>query len=279
MGRTSPNSKYHRLQEILGSLPNLLVAYSGGVDSTFLLAVATKVLGDRARGIIGVSPSLPRRELEEALTIAAHWGLSVDTLPTREMDDPNYVQNPANRCYFCKKELFSEIYQYAQTHGFSVIADGTNADDVSDHRPGMQAARELQVRSPLKEAGLTKSEIRQLSREMGLPTWNKPEMACLASRFPTGTPITAEGLHQVEKAEAFLRSLGFGQLRVRHHGEIARIELPREELPRILEPDIRGTVEAHLKSLGYRFVTVDLAGYRRGSVNIASKPKSPTGSL
>ena len=265
--------KYHYLQSILLSYPNILIAYSGGVDSTFLLKVAVDVLGQNARGIIGVSPSLPRQELEEALHIAREFSLPVDTIETHEMEDPRYTGNPRNRCYFCKKELFGEIYEYARRHGFRIIADGTNADDGFDFRPGMQAAREFSVCSPLAEAQLTKTEIRRLSRQLGLPTWNKPEMACLSSRLPTGTTITVERLKQVERAEAFLRKLGFSQLRVRYHGSLARIEVEKEEIPRLLQPETREQVDNHLKSLGFTHVAVDLAGYHRGSLNATATEK------
>ncbi|NIV10923.1 MAG: ATP-dependent sacrificial sulfur transferase LarE [Aliifodinibius sp.] len=261
--------KLNTLQNYIARWPNLLIAYSGGVDSTFLLKVATDTLSEKARGIIGVSPSLAKRELNEALQVAQEFGLYVDTINTQEMADPNYRSNPDNRCYFCKKELFSEIYDYARQHGFNYIADGTNGDDVGDHRPGLQAAEELQIRSPLKDARLSKSEIRQLSQELGLPTWNKPEMACLSSRFPTGVAITDAGLQQVEKAEDFLKQLGFQQLRVRHHDKIARIEVRQKELPEIVKEKMRTKIDAYLKSLGYTFVTIDLAGYRRGSLSNA----------
>ncbi len=256
--------KEAKLGEILASFPDIIVAYSGGVDSTFLLKKAADLLADRALGAIGVSPSLPQSELKEALAIATRFSLPVTTLETAEMDDENYRKNPLNRCYFCKKELFGKVFDYARKHDFHIIADGTNADDAFDFRPGMKAARELEVRSPLKEAGLTKADIRELSREMGLPTWNKPEMACLASRIPSGTMINRELLHQVETAEAALRGLGFRQLRVRHHGELARIELAPKELPQMLKPEVRLLAEERLKAAGYQFVTVDLAGYRRG---------------
>ena len=258
--------KYKRLHQLLASFPDVLVAYSGGVDSTFLLKVAVDVLGQRALGVIGHSPSLPSTELEAALAVARQFCLPVVVIQTQELNDWRYRSNPKNRCYFCKKELFGEMMTYARQHGFRCIADGTNADDVSDFRPGRRAAAEFQIRSPLLEVGLHKSEIRELSRRLGLPTWNKPEMACLASRFPTGTEITAEKLRQVEAAEAILKDLGFRQLRVRHHGELARIELGADEIHRLLDPRLRLQVDRQLKELGYRYITLDLQGYRRGSV-------------
>ncbi|NOX36654.1 MAG: ATP-dependent sacrificial sulfur transferase LarE [Calditrichaeota bacterium] len=258
--------KYERLQQLLATFPDVLVAYSGGVDSTFLLKVAVDVLGERALGFIGRSPSLPTAEFEAALAVARQFQLPVVVIETHELDDRRYKANPDNRCYFCKKELFGEMMTYARQHGFRCIADGTNADDVGDYRPGRQAAAEFQIRSPLLEVGLHKTEIRELSRRLGLPTWNKPEMACLASRFPTGTEITLEKLRQVEAAEAVLRELGFRQLRVRHHGDLARIELDADEIHRLFDPRLRQQVHQQLRQLGYRYITLDLQGYRRGSV-------------
>jgi len=255
--------KFVRLKRILASFPDVVIAYSGGVDSTFLLKVATDVLGEKAVGVIGVSPSLAQAELNEALRIAREFGWSVVTIPTHEMDDPNYVQNPQNRCYFCKKELFGELFDFARSRGFHVIADGTNVDDLGDTRPGLKAAAEFDVRSPLKEAELHKQEIRELSRLMGLPTWNKPEMACLSSRFPTGVPITVEKLRQVEAAETVLRALGFRQFRVRHHETLARIEVAPEEWTRWLDEALRETVHRELRALGYQHVTLDVRPYQR----------------
>jgi len=262
-GKTS--DKFERLRSWLQSLPDLLVAYSGGVDSTFLLKVATDVLGDRAVGVIGVSPSLPRRELQEALNVARQFHFRVVTIKTRELEDENYRKNPVDRCYFCKKELFTEMIEYAHSNGYSVLADGTNADDVGDFRPGMQAAAELKIVSPLKEFGLTKREIRELSHQLELPTWNKPEMACLSSRIPTGMPINRHVLFRVEEAENFLWELGFRVLRVRHHEDLARIELGMEEFSKLNSPHIREQIDEFFKQLGYRFVTVDLKGYQKGS--------------
>lgn len=264
-------AKFARLRDILSVYPNVLVAYSGGVDSTFLLKTAVEVLEDNARGVVGISPSLPQAELAEALQIARDFHLPVETIETHEMEDSRYTGNPSNRCYFCKKELFGEMLEYARRYGYQVIADGTNMDDTGDFRPGMQAAREFSVQSPLKKAQLHKAEIRWLSRRMGLPTWNKPEMACLSSRFPTGTSITAERLQQVERAEAFLKQLGFSQVRVRYHGSLARIELEKTEILRLLQSNIRKQVDNYIKSLGFKKVTVDLEGYRRGSLNSLSQ--------
>ncbi len=259
--------KYKKLQDLIRGYGKLLVAYSGGVDSTFLLKVAADVLGGNALGIIGVSPSLPRRELEEALEIARKFRLPCHQLRTEEMEDENYARNPANRCYYCKRELFGKMVAYARRHGYPFIADGTNFDDTGDYRPGQEAARELQVVSPLKDAGLGKTDIRRISHSLGLPTWDKPAYACLSSRFPTGLPITEQALRQVEQAEDVLFALGFRQLRVRHHRQIARIEVGSEEIARFLNPEVRREVAERLREIGYQFVTLDLAGYRQGSLN------------
>ncbi len=261
--------KLKRLKAILQSFPDVVIAYSGGVDSTFLLKVATDVLGDRAVGVIGVSPSLPEVELQEALAVARQLNMKVETIPTYEMEDENYTRNPADRCYFCKKELFSELFEFARERGFHVVADGTNVDDLGDYRPGLKAAAEFQVRSPLKEAGLHKTEIRELSRLLGLPTWNKPEMACLSSRFPTGIPITVRRLKQVEAAEAVLREAGFRQFRVRHHETLARIEVAPEEWSRWQDDALREHIRKALQQLGYRHVTLDLKPYQRRTASTA----------
>jgi len=259
--------KYKRLQNLITGYGKLLIAYSGGVDSTFLLKVATDMLGENALGIIGVSPSLPRRELREALEIAQKFRLPCHQLKTEEMKDENYAQNPANRCYYCKRDLFGRMLRYARQHGYPYIADGTNFDDTGDYRPGRQAAQELQVVSPLKEVGLGKEDIRRISRFLGLPTWNKPAYACLSSRFPIGMPITEQALRQVEHAEDVLFELGFRVLRVRHHDQLARIEVGSEEVARFLNPQVRREVVDRLRKIGYKFVTLDLMGYQQGSFN------------
>lgn len=264
------NDRFSSLQKILKSYPSLLVAYSGGVDSTFLLKAACDVLPGKVRGIIGISPSLAQRELDEAQEVARAFSLPVSTLNTAEMSDENYVSNPHNRCYFCKQELFSEIFDFANTEGFAVIADGTNSDDIGGHRPGLRAARELSVRSPLQEAGLTKSQIRQLSRQLGLPTWNKAEMACLSSRFPTGQRITPAGLRQVELAEDFLRDRGFAQVRVRHHQRLASVEVEHSEITRLNSEPMRHQTDLFLKSLGFDEIVINPEGYRRGRLSEGS---------
>ncbi len=275
--------KMDRLRSILRSYGSCLVAYSGGVDSVFLARVAFEVLGEKALAVIADSPSLPRRELTDALKIAARFNIPVRVVKTAELDNPSYLSNPNNRCYFCKHELFTELEPIARSEKFAVIAYGENASDVGDHRPGAQAATEFQVRAPLKEAGLTKAEIRACSARLGLPTADKPQMACLSSRIPYGERVTPEKLRMIEEAEYVLRDLGFYDVRVRHHEvglarpemnggkegvtHLARIELGPEEIPRLLEAEAFSEVAARLKALGYLHVTLDLAGYRRGSLN------------
>jgi uncharacterized protein len=251
-----------------------VVAYSGGVDSVFLAYVAHDVLGDKALAVIADSPSLPRHELEEALALGERFQFPVRVVHTHEFENPEYLANPNNRCYFCKHELFTELAPLARTEGFAVIAYGENASDIADYRPGAEAATEFQVRAPLKEAGLTKAEIRELSAQAGLPTADKPQMACLSSRIPYGEAVTTEKLGMIERAERVLRDLGFYDVRVRHHEmgtgsqlQLARIEVGPDELRKFLENGMSTTVAEALKKLGYYHVTVDLQGYRRGSAN------------
>jgi uncharacterized protein len=230
-------------------------------------AVAAEVLGPRALAVTGVSPSIPQSEVEEAKDLARLIGVTHMLLDTSEMDRPGYVENSPQRCYYCKTELYSLLEDMAQRDGFDFVLDGCNMDDLGDRRPGRVAAAEHRVRSPLIEAGLTKPEIRELSKARGLPTWDKPAMACLSSRIPYGTPVTVEALDQVGAAEAFLRSLGFRQLRVRHHGDVARIEVEADVLSGVLEH--RDRIVRRLNNLGYKYVTLDLAGFRSGSMNEA----------
>jgi uncharacterized protein len=291
------NNKLEKLRALLKSYGSCLVAYSGGVDSVFLARVAHDVLGDRALAAIADSPSLPRRELQEALELAAQFAFPVRVLQTQEFANENYTANPSNRCYFCKHELFEELTPLAKAEKFAVIAYGENASDIGDFRPGAQAAAEFQVRAPLKEAGLTKAEIRELSAQLGLPTADKPQMACLSSRVPYGETVTPEKLRMIEQAEYVLRDLGFHDVRVRHHEmkvtsdkwqvtginrapeanpatrhpslvtHFARIELAPAEIPALLANGKLATVAEELKKIGYAHVTLDLQGYRRGSTN------------
>ena len=288
--------KLEKLRALLRSYESCLVAYSGGVDSVFLARVAHDALGEKALAVIADSPSLPRRELAEAVELGQRFNFPVRVVKTAEFENPNYLANPNNRCYFCKRELFEELAPLAKAEGFAVIAYGENASDIGDFRPGAQAAKEFQVRAPLKEIGLTKAEIRELSAHLGLPTADKPQMACLSSRIPYGERVTEEKLRMIEQAEYVLRDLGFYDVRVRHHELspksrvqspesvaarpgglgtldsglgtfLARIEVGPSELPRLLDNETSAKVAEALKKIGYAHVTVDLQGYRRGSLN------------
>ena len=263
-------AKFNQLQQYLQSLGSVLVAYSGGVDSTFLFKVAHQVLGDKCLGVTASSETYPQSELAEALKVAKTIGGKHLMIRTEELADERFASNPANRCYYCKSELFNKLLTIARAEGFDYVIDGANADDLNDYRPGHRAGQELGVKSPLQEVGLTKEEIRVLSKELGLPTWNKPSFACLSSRFPYGHRITIEKLEQVDQAEAFLRELGFRQLRVRHHQNIARIEVPREDFAQVTG-QLLDTIVAKMKDLGFVYVTLDLQGLRSGSMNEALK--------
>jgi len=256
-----------QLQDILRSCGRTLVAYSGGGDSALLAKLAHDTLGEKALAVIADSPSLPRRELDEALALGRQFGFPVRVIQTAEMADENYRSNPANRCYFCKAELFEQLAEIARTEQWQTIVYGENASDAGDFRPGAQAAQEYRVRAPLKEAGLTKAAVRQLSTELGLPTADKPAMACLSSRIPYGEPVTAEALAMIEAAENFLRDAGFYDVRVRHHKNVARIEVGPTELPKLFDAKLREAVVQALQKIGYAYVTLDLQGYRRGSGN------------
>lgn len=259
--------KLNHLKEILAEMESALIAYSGGVDSTFLLKVAHDVLGDKVVAATALSPTYPFTEMENAKEMAEVLGVRHVTITTDELSNPIFTRNPLDRCYWCKKGLFSELATVAEKFNLKHILDGSNFDDTNDFRPGMKAAKEFGVRSPLREAGLGKEEIRRLSRWLGLKTWNKPALACLASRFPYGTKITEERLRVVDAAEEFLRSLGVTQVRVRHHGSIARIEVPLDEMDKVMQKKFRHKVIHKLRGLGYRYVTIDMEGYRTGSMN------------
>ncbi len=246
---------------------SVLVAFSGGVDSSFLLAAAVRALGDKAVGATARSGLYPEEELRQACDFAQKIGARHIVFESDELDAPNFADNPPDRCYFCKKELFGKLQQIAQREGLAWVVHAAQVDDLSDHRPGFRAADELGVRAPLIEAGLTKDDIRVISKEWGLETWDKPAMACLASRFPYGDRITTDKLHQVAAAEQTLRQMGFRQFRVRHHGQVARIEVPPEELPRLLEEVNRTEIVNSLQAAGFAYVTVDLEGFRSGSMN------------
>jgi uncharacterized protein len=261
--------KEKKLLAILREIGSAVIAFSGGVDSTYLLAVAREALGEKALAVNALSPTYPAREHEEAKRLAASLGAELLEVESNELKIPGFAENPRHRCYFCKLELFRLCRKAADERGYSFVLDGTNADDLDDYRPGRKAAEELGVRSPLLEAGLTKAEIRELSRARRLPTWDKPALACLSSRFPYGTAITEDRIAQVAAAEEALLSLGFRQFRVRYHGEVARIELQPEELDLMLDPQLRRQVHEQVKAAGFTYVALDLLGYRTGSMNEA----------
>ena len=273
---THAAAKEARLVEHLAKTGSLLVAYSGGVDSTYLAYAAHRALGDRALAVTAESPSYPRSHRRMAEEVASQFGFAHRFVATREMDNPDYRRNPSNRCYFCKTELFSLLEDLRREMRFDAVAYGVNTDDTGDFRPGHRAAEEHRVLAPFLEVELSKEEIRDLSRSAGLPTADLPASACLASRIPYGSEVTPEKLRQIDEAEEALRALGFRQVRVRHHGELARVEVAPDELPRALDPERARAVSRALHGLGFRYVALDLDGYRTGSLNEVLEIRTPS---
>ena len=259
--------KYNDLKEYIKSLESVAVAFSSGVDSTFLLKVAHDVLGDKAIAVTVRSCSFPERELKEAIAFAKENGIVHMIVDSEELEIEGFAQNPPNRCYLCKHELFSKMKAIAKQNEVLEVIEGSNVDDLGDYRPGLTAIQELEIKSPLRYADLTKEEIRELSRELGLPTWEKQSFACLSSRFPYGQSITHEKLKMVDESEQLLLDMGFRQVRVRHHDTLARIEISEEQFPKIMDKKIREQIYTRLKEIGFTYVSLDMAGYRTGSMN------------
>jgi uncharacterized protein len=262
-----PKDKERLLVEILKNMGSCIVAFSGGVDSAYLAYVANRELGTAALAVTAESPSYPAYQRTIALGLVEKYGFRHETIHSGEMEDLNYTANPTNRCYFCKHDLYARLQQMAGARGFRYVVDGNNIDDTGDYRPGRQAGTELEIRSPLIEARLSKAEIRELSRQHGLPTWDQPASACLSSRIPYGAPVTVDKLRMIDRGEEALRSLGFRQCRVRHHGDIARIEIAREEIAAALSLDMFSRLSREFKEIGFKYVTLDVDGYRTGALN------------
>lgn len=263
----SIQEKYNDLKEYIRSLGSVAVAFSSGVDSTFLLKVAHDVLGDNAIAVTARSCSFPERELNEAIAFTNANGIVHMIVDSEELDIEGFTENPVNRCYLCKHELFSKMKDIADKNGLKEVVEGSNMDDLGDYRPGLTAIQELEIKSPLRQADLSKDEIRQLSKELGLPTWEKQSFACLSSRFPYGQSITRPKLKMVDEAEQLLLDLGFRQVRVRHHETLARIEISEDQFAKIMEKEVRDHISARLKEIGFTYVSLDIAGYRTGSMN------------
>lgn len=275
------SAKLDRMRATFAPMRNVIVAFSGGVDSTFVLKVAHDTIGDRVLALTTTSPTMPDEDRDSALAMAHQIGARHLLIESNELEIPGYASNPVNRCYLCKHNLFTVCEQKAAELGVDEIVDGLNLDDLHDYRPGMQAATEKRVRHPLVEAEMTKADIRELSRAMGLPTWDRPASPCLSSRFPYGTEITPEGLAKVAAGEKLLHSMGFAVARVRYHGDVARLELEQSAIARVFEPAIRETVEREFRKIGFRFVAVDLKGFRSGSLNegVIANPATPANPL